>query len=73
MPLEPAPLGPRVPEPAGDWRELEAERVARLSETLGERLVPVSDATEWHKLLFSLDLELPEKGPLTSVTSMLAF
>jgi type IV secretory pathway TraG/TraD family ATPase VirD4 len=55
VPIEPAPLGPPTPEPAGDWRELERERVARLGATLGERLVPELSAAadERHKLLFS--------------------
>ena len=44
---------PPVPEPAGDWRELETQCVARLGVTLGDQLIPVSDVAERHKLLFS--------------------
>ncbi len=54
VPIEPAPLGPAVPEPAGDWRELERERVARLGAMLGEQLVPeMGVADERHKPLLS--------------------
>ena len=54
VPIQPAALGPPTPEPAGDWRELEVERVARLGATLGEQLVPELGAAEKrHKPLFS--------------------
>jgi hypothetical protein len=54
VPLEPAPLGPRVAEPAGDWRALEAERIASLGPALGEPLAArLSAADERDKLLFS--------------------
>jgi len=43
--LQPAPLGPPVPEPAGDWRSLEKERVAQLGEVLGEPLTPQSPSS----------------------------
>jgi hypothetical protein len=46
VPLEPAPLGPRVTEPAGDWRELEAERVASLGATLDRQLGPARAAPD---------------------------
>ena len=42
-------------EPAGDWRELGRERLARLGATLGEQLIPELSAAadERHKPLFS--------------------
>jgi len=53
VPIQPTPLGPPTPEPAGDWRQLEAERVARLGATLSEHRGLPADAAERHKLLFS--------------------
>ncbi len=44
-PIQPAPLGAPAPEPAGDWRELQRERVARLGATLGEQLADAAPAT----------------------------
>jgi hypothetical protein len=35
VPIQPAPPGPAAAEAAGDWRDLERERVARLGEALG--------------------------------------
>jgi hypothetical protein len=52
VPIEPAPLGAPAPDPAGDWRELEAERVARLGEQLGEP-VAAGDVNTRRKPLFS--------------------
>jgi type IV secretory pathway TraG/TraD family ATPase VirD4 len=42
VPIEPAPLGALAAEPAGDWRELERERVAGLGDSLGEQLAGTS-------------------------------
>jgi hypothetical protein len=40
VPIRPTPLGAPEPEPGGDWRALERERVARLGATLCEPVLP---------------------------------